>query len=166
MNPGKPLTRKKPLKRYREGPSASRETKPWAQALVDATLKPLVRGAYGGTTEPAPKTEAYRDPALLAMAERKPCLLQVRGVCNGRTDTTVACHSNQQMHGKAGARKADDCYTVWGCSACHEWLDRGPAIASHKEAVFRHAHARQVECWKLSRLGAAKRALVQLGAAR
>lgn len=105
--------------------------------------------AANDAVKPAPKTKAARCPALLEMAERKPCLLQVKDVCNGRTDTTVACHSNQAIHGKAGARKADDCYTVWGCVACHAWLDQGKAMASHKEAVFRQAHARQVECWKL-----------------
>jgi hypothetical protein len=47
-----------------------------------------------------------------------------------------------------GARKADDNYTVWGCAACHEWLDRGSAPAALKENTFREALARQVLAWR------------------
>jgi hypothetical protein len=72
----------------------------------------------------APKTEPQRNPALLAMARGQRCLLQVPGVCQPDPTTTVACHSNQSVHGKAGARKADDHWHVHGCAACHRWLDQ------------------------------------------
>jgi hypothetical protein len=157
------------LSEWKERQAAARE------ARLRTPLTPATRrGTYAVTGEfvSLPKSEPYRDPVLLEMAERKPCLLQVNGVCNGRTDTTVACHSNQSIHGKAGARKADDCYSVWGCAACHAWLDQGPAMASHKEAVFRYAHQRQIECWKVMAAGmnperyrkAAARALDRLNA--
>jgi len=103
----------------------------------------------GGTTGAAPKPETYRDPALLEMARGRPCLLLVPGVCNHRIDTTVAAHSNLSIHGKAGARKADDQYSVWGCSACHYWLDFSKALANQKESAFMLAHARQVLAWRL-----------------
>ncbi|MBL0390550.1 DUF1364 family protein [Ramlibacter monticola] len=82
------------------------------------------------------------------MARDRPCLLLVPAVCTHRTDTTVACHSNLGEHGKAGARKADDCYSTWGCAACHAWLDQGPAPARQKRFAFMSGHARQVLAWR------------------
>jgi hypothetical protein len=142
------MKRTKPLRRTRwnGGPDIAREPKPAASAV--ATLKPLRRGTYAGSTAaPAPKTAAYRDPALLEMARGRPCLLLVPGVCNHRVDTTVACHSNLQAHGKAGARKADDCYSVWGCAACHSWLDQGRSPAEMKEAAFVLGLMHQQQAW-------------------
>lgn len=94
-----------------------------------------------------PKTVAHRNPHLLALARGKPCLLQIPGVCNNDPATTVACHSNASYHGKAGARKADDQHTVWGCYACHCWLDAGPASHDKKEDAFERAHERQFVQW-------------------
>lgn len=115
-----------------------------------APLRPVERaGVYvGGTTGPVAKTAAQRNRRLLDMAEGRPCLLRVDGVCSGDTATTVACHSNQGVHGKGGARKADDCYSVWGCMACHRWLDQGPALAVRKEHVFALAHLSQIFEWR------------------
>lgn len=107
-----------------------------------------------GVTGPAtltalPKTEAKRNPHLLAMAKGKPCLMQVPGVCNNNPETTVAAHSNSHEHGKAGARKADDCYSVWACYACHAWLDQGQGAQNRKVAdeLFKAAWARQRTEW-------------------
>jgi hypothetical protein len=117
--------------------------------LVSGT-RPLVAGTYGGsTTAPAPKPEAWRNPALLDMARNRPCLLLVPGLCNHRIDTTVAAHSNYGIHGKAKSRRADDAYSVWACAACHHWLDFGKASAADKEARFMLAHANQVLAWRL-----------------
>lgn len=140
-----PLRRKTPLRQRRAaGPDIEREPRPTARA----TVQPLRRGTYaGGTTGAAPKSEAYRDAALLEMARNRPCLLLVPGICNHRTDTTVACHSNLSAHGKAGARKADDCYSVWGCFACHAWLDQGRAPADLKEAAFLLGLIHQKAAW-------------------
>jgi hypothetical protein len=133
----------------------------------------LSKGSYSGTTAAAdPKSEPYRDPALLDMARDQPCMLLVPGVCNHRTDTTVAAHSNLSIHGKAGARKADDCYSVWGCAACHFWLDFGKAASAQKDMAFQLAHARQVLAWRLRAMDpneperfrrAARHALERLG---
>lgn len=94
-----------------------------------------------------PKTEPQRNPALLAMARGQRCLLQVPGVCRPDPTTTVACHSNQSAHGKAGARKADDQWHVYGCAACHRWLDQGPAPAAEKIERFAAAHRWMVAIW-------------------
>jgi hypothetical protein len=96
----------------------------------------------------APKTEPQRNPALLAMARGQRCLLQVPGVCQPDPTTTVACHSNQSVHGKAGARKADDHWHVHGCAACHRWLDQGPAPATEKIERFAAAHRWMVSIWQ------------------
>lgn len=103
----------------------------------------------GCTKGPAPKPEAYRDPALLEMANGRPCLLMVPAVCNHRTDTTVAAHSNHQEHGKGMGRKADDCYVVDACSACHYWLDFGKAPAAQRDRAFMNGHALQVLTWRM-----------------
>ena len=95
-----------------------------------------------------PKTEPHRNRALLAMARGQRCLLQVPGVCRPDPATTVACHSNQFAHGKAGARKADDQWHVYGCSECHRWLDQGPAPAAEKVERFAAAHCWMVALWQ------------------
>jgi hypothetical protein len=94
------------------------------------------------------KTTAKRNPALLKMAQGKPCLLQVR--CDGSpSDTTVAAHSNSQKHGKGMGRKADDQYTVWACARCHTWLDSSySATGEERQAAFEAGHKRQVKEWQ------------------
>lgn len=96
-----------------------------------------------------PKTEQHRNRRLLDLARGMPCLLRVPGVCQGGTETTVAAHSNLSIHGKAGARKADDQYSAWGCMACHSWLDQGSALRAQKISAFMVGHLRQVEQWRL-----------------
>jgi hypothetical protein len=96
-----------------------------------------------------PKPEVHRSQALRDMANGRQCLLQFPDRClNPSTDTTVAAHSNWADHGKAGARKADDCYMVWGCFACHSLLDQSSHLTdAEKRASFDAAHARQVQEW-------------------
>ncbi len=143
--------RRTPMKRTGWKSRSKAAAAPASRAqLAMKTIAPATRrGTYAGTTAgPAPKTEAARNPHLLAMARGMPCLLRVPGVCTGGRSTTVACHSNLGIHGKAGARKADDQFTAWGCAACHSWLDQGPASAAEKAQAFMAAHLRQVEAWR------------------
>jgi len=100
------------------------------------------------SARPQPKPQAHRNSHLRDMARGMPCLLQVPGVCCHDRATVVCCHSNLSIHGKAGARKADDHYSVWGCAACHRWLDRGPAPRALKTTAFMQAHLRQVLEWR------------------
>lgn len=95
-----------------------------------------------------PKSEAHRNSHLLSMARGRYCLLRVPGVCIGGSETTVACHSNLSIHGKAGARKANDEFHVPGCFACHCWLDQGPADGVLKAMAFMQAHLEQVSFWR------------------
>lgn len=96
----------------------------------------------------APKSAAHRNAHLREMARGMPCLLRVPGVCTQDRATVVCCHSNLSIHGKAGARKADDHYSVWGCAACHQWLDQGAAPRAQKAATFMSAHLAQVLEWR------------------
>ena len=74
--------------------------------------------------------------------------MRVPGVCNDDRETTVAAHSNLHEHGKAGARKADDQYSVWACARCHSWLDSSySATLEEKRAAFELAHVRQQHAW-------------------
>lgn len=113
--------------------------------------KPLARRAtyvpVDGGVNAAPKSLQHRCPALLELARGKPCLLRIAGVCCGDPSTTVACHSNWSDHGKAGSRKADDQYTVWGCVTCHSWLDQGSAPQAEKRSAFDVGLHRQLAEW-------------------
>jgi hypothetical protein len=95
-----------------------------------------------------PKTEAHRNPALLEMAQGRQCLIRLPIFFHHDPETTVACHSNLGEHGKAGARKADDEYSVWGCYFCHRAIDQGHMTEEEKRDAFTTAHQRQVEQWE------------------
>lgn len=102
-----------------------------------------------GGHDAAPKPEVHRNAALLEMARGRPCLLQFPGACrNPDTETTVAAHSNWSEHGKGGARKADEAYSVWACFSCHSMLDQGRLSAEEKRAIFDAGHRRQVQEWE------------------
>ncbi len=133
----------------RQPPDREAEKEARRAALLTGA-RGLHRGTYaGGTVAAAPKPVPWRCQTLLDMARDRPCLLLVPGICNYRTDTTVAAHSNWTEHGgKAGARKADDCYSAWACYACHTWLDAGRASADRKRAAFLAAHPLQVLAWR------------------
>lgn len=121
---------------------------------VAAPPAPPSRGRGGvlakcnGLGEAAPKTEPHRNAHLLAMARGKPCLFRLPGICNFDPATTVACHSNLGIHGKGGARKADDEYSAWGCFACHSFVDQGRGDLATKELAFMCAHLAQVDEWR------------------
>lgn len=108
----------------------------------------LHRGVYApvaAVPAPAPKADHYRDPVLLEMARNRPCLLLVPGICNHRLDTTVAAHQNE---GKGMALKAPDNRSVWGCMACHGWLDQSGAPREQKREAFAEGLQRQMAAWR------------------
>lgn len=62
-----------------------------------------------------------------------PCMLNVAGVCNYNVETTVLCHLRFLGGGGMGL-KPSDAAGVFGCSACHDWLDgRTPHVLDGKE---------------------------------
>ena len=107
-----------------------------------------VATANATAARPQPKSKAQRNAHLRDMARGMPCLLRVPGMCTQDRATVVCCHSNLSIHGKAGGRKADDHYSVWGCAACHRWLDQSPAPKAQKYSAFMAAHLAQVLEWR------------------
>lgn len=80
----------------------------------------------------------YRNRDLLDLAEGKECLIRVPGVCVGGTETTVACHANESIFGKAKGLKAHDWAAAWGCWACHAFVDTEMKVAkSIRDAYLR-----------------------------
>jgi hypothetical protein len=141
-----PLTRKTPMRRARrEGPSVSEPIHPTALKPLD---RPVVYAKCGDGAVGVPKSKPKRNPALLAMANGRECLLCPVGQCQCTPGSAVACHSNLSIHGKAGARKADDQYSVWGGDAAHRWLDQSGASANSKVVFFMTGHLRQVLAWR------------------
>lgn len=56
-------------------------------------------------------------------ARGQDCQLQILGVCNGDSTTTVLCHSNRLADGKGMGLKAPDEAACFGCASCHSILD-------------------------------------------
>lgn len=114
----------------------------------------------------------YRDKSLLKLAHGEECLLKVPKICQGGHETIVACHSNFGSDGKGMAQKASDAATVWGCAACHQWLDQGGASLEEKQTIFSNAQlAQYIEWIKIARtpslrpwkVNAARAVLTHLG---
>ena len=114
----------------------------------------------------------YRDKSLLKLAQGEECLLKVPEICQGGVETILACHSNHGSDGKGMGQKASDAATVWGCAACHKWLDQGPASKDVKGKAFQDAQFAQYAEWlKIARtpslrpwkVTAARNVLIELG---
>lgn len=58
---------------------------------------------------------------LRKLAEGRDCKLRLPGVCNRDSSTVVLCHIKR---GWCGSLKPPDVVAVWGCSACHDVIDR------------------------------------------
>lgn len=114
-------------------------------------LTPITRGVVSRCDEMAPvqpKDPHMENPHLLAMARGKPCLL-LSPICQGDTDTTVACHGAGVANGKGMGYKVSDFLSCWGCHACNHYTDAyGGATKEQKQAVFAAGHARQVIEWQ------------------
>lgn len=97
------------------------------------------------------KPRAGEDGRYLAACRGEPCYLRVPGVCklNPADETVVPCHSNQSKHGKAGALKADDKFSVPGCFWCHAWLDQNTTGATYEQKCRRWDAAYRI--WKAVR---------------
>ncbi|BCQ23136.1 DUF1364 family protein [Caballeronia sp. NK8] len=126
MKRSTPLARKTPMKRS-PFKTADRGTSLRRSAMKARVKKPTV--AEGSK--------------YLAACRGQPCYLNVKCPWTDWADPTVVdCHSNQSQHGKGGALKAKHWFTVPGCAACHEWLDRSGAPWEQKCAAFDDALAR------------------------
>lgn len=77
----------------------------------------------------------YRSRAYLDGARGETCKLRF-SVCNGNSETTVACHVHDGSFGMA--RKAHDFNIIDGCSDCHMFLDHGWVGKITPEDRLRH----------------------------
>ncbi|SAL26021.1 gp74 [Caballeronia turbans] len=126
MKRSKPLVSKTPMKR------SPFKTADRATSLRRSEMKRRVK-----------KPTVADGSKYLAACRGEPCYLNVKCPWTDWADPTVVdCHSNQSKHGKAGALKAKHWFTVPGCAACHEWLDRSGAPWEQKCAAFDDALAR------------------------
>ena len=53
-------------------------------------------------------------------AKGEQCQIRLPGICNFNQETTVFCH----VGGAGMGRKANDIHGAYGCSSCHDALDR------------------------------------------
>lgn len=61
---------------------------------------------------------------LRKLAEAKDCKIRLPEICNRDSTTVVLCHIKR---GWCGSIKPPDVVAVWGCSACHDVIDRRAA---------------------------------------
>ena len=62
---------------------------------------------------------------IQASARGQDCTLQIAGVCNYDTETTVLCHFGFGDDGSAKRLRPNERNAAYGCSACHEWIGNG-----------------------------------------
>ena len=68
---------------------------------------------------------------LRKAAEGRDCKLRLPGICNRDSSTVVLCHIKR---GWCGSVKPPDIVAVWGCSACHDVIDRRNTTHGWSEA--------------------------------
>lgn len=77
-------------------------------------------------------------------ARGQPCTVNIVGVCNGQSETTVLAHLPDQSHGVG--LKAHDLSACFACDACHTVLDGRakwpPMEEEHKDFYMRRAQTR------------------------
>lgn len=82
-----------------------------------------------------------RSRLILKAARGEQCTMQTPA-CNEDPETTIAAHSNWQMHGKGAGQKADDLFVAFACSNCHHWLDTSGAPQQDRLWYWARGHAR------------------------
>ena len=78
-------------------------------------------------------------------ARGEECTVQIVGVCNYQSETTVLAHLPDESKGMG--KKADDFSACYSCSACHDALDRrvrSGALESECEWYMRRAMTRTI----------------------
>lgn len=93
------------------------------------------------------KRSRIESKPLRDAANGERCTLQIVGVCNGRTDTTVLAHLPDESHGIS--RKSDDISAVFACADCHDVTD-GRAPWPEHESLYRDWYFRraQTRTWR------------------
>lgn len=78
---------------------------------------------------------------LTKQARGEDCQVRQPLICNHDRETTVCAHV--RMIGYSGmGMKANDWFTAFACSACHDWIDgRSPSIDSYETRRLAHLEA-------------------------
>lgn len=104
------------------------------RTAMKPSTKPMARSqGFKPKTASASKAPAPRQPMkskgprmtpIRKAARGQDCTLRIPGVCNYNPETTVLCHSPYLSSGRGMGLKAPDEDACFGCSACHDRLDR------------------------------------------
>ena len=89
--------------------------------------KPITHGLARSKSKPTPRKLKSKGPKMTPIrksAKGQECTLQFSGICNHDPETTVLCHSPFLSSGRGMGIKAPDTDAVYGCSCCHNILDR------------------------------------------
>jgi hypothetical protein len=89
-----------------------------------------------------------RSNALRESARGEVCTLQIVGLCNGDTETTVLAHLPDESGGMG--KKSDDISVCYSCSSCHDAIDRrfkSAELESDREWYLRRAMVRTWRRW-------------------
>lgn len=85
-----------------------------------------------------------RSPRIREAAKGEKCTLNIAGVCNYDPETVVFCHfPDYDTHGVS--MKSCDLSGGFGCSACHDAIDRrvrDPEFVQHAEFYLRRSQLR------------------------
>ena len=86
------------------------------------------------------KVRRHESKKLRDSAKGSDCQIRLPGICNFNPETTVPCHLN----GGGAGTKHSDLLMAYGCSSCHDEIDRrtrkmdGDAVnLAFYEAIFR-----------------------------
>ncbi len=78
-------------------------------------------------------------------ARGQQCTLNISGVCNYNSETTILAHLPDESNGMG--KKADDISSCFACSSCHTAIDTHKVPASDRDFYFRRAMIRTWRTW-------------------
>ncbi|MDQ6988481.1 MAG: DUF1364 domain-containing protein [Mariprofundaceae bacterium] len=87
-------------------------------------------------------------PKLRKSAQGQDCTLNIVGVCNYNTETTVLAHLPSDMAGM-GSKSPDFC-ACFACSDCHDVIDgrvMNVEAVVHREFYMLRAQVRTLKIW-------------------
>ena len=67
---------------------------------------------------------------IRASARGRECQIRIPGVCNSNPETTVLCH----LGGGGMGAKRSDLHGAYGCSSCHDEIDRRTRVVDFEHA--------------------------------
>ena len=78
----------------------------------------------------------FRSNKLRDSARDQACTFQIPGICNYDLKTVVLCHLPDDSGTGKMAGKSEDICAAFGCSACHDLIDRRVIIPAFLQRQF------------------------------